>query len=70
MHSTFVNCCLWHGSVSAQSVAPMIRFHLLGFPIVIHWFFWVNCALLGGANAAAVAQDILTRPLKAEGPGN
>lgn len=27
----------------------MIRFHLLGFPIVIHWFFWVNCALLGGA---------------------
>lgn len=27
----------------------MIRFQLFGFPIVIHWFFWVNCALLGGA---------------------
>lgn len=27
----------------------MIRFQLFGFPVVIHWFFWVNCALLGGA---------------------
>jgi stage IV sporulation protein FB len=27
----------------------MIRFQILGFPVVIHWFFWVNCALLGGA---------------------
>ena len=27
----------------------MIRFRFLDFPIFIHWFFWVNCALLGGA---------------------
>lgn len=27
----------------------MIRFRLFDFPIFIHWFFWVNCALLGGA---------------------
>lgn len=30
----------------------MIRFQLFGFPVVIHWFFWVNCALLGGAIGA------------------
>lgn len=27
----------------------MLRFSLFDFPIVIHWFFWVNIALLGGA---------------------
>ncbi len=27
----------------------MLRFRLLGFPIAVHWFFWVNMALLGGA---------------------
>jgi stage IV sporulation protein FB len=27
----------------------MIRFTLLGFPILVHWMFWVNVALLGGA---------------------
>lgn len=27
----------------------MIRFRLFDFQILIHWFFWVNCALLGGA---------------------
>lgn len=30
----------------------MIRFQIFGFPVVIHWFFWVNCALLGGAIGA------------------
>jgi Zn-dependent protease len=26
----------------------MLRFRLLGFPITIHWLFWLNCALLSG----------------------
>jgi stage IV sporulation protein FB len=30
----------------------MIRFSLLRFPITVHWFFWVNVALLGGAIGA------------------
>lgn len=27
----------------------MLRFTLFGFPVMVHWFFWVNAALLGGA---------------------
>lgn len=27
----------------------MLRFSLFDFPIVVHWLFWVNAALLGGA---------------------
>lgn len=27
----------------------MLRFHLLGFPVQIHWMFWLNTALMGGA---------------------
>lgn len=27
----------------------MLRFSLFGFPVVIHWFFWINAALIGGA---------------------
>lgn len=30
----------------------MIRFSLFGFPIAIHWMFWVTCALLGGGATA------------------
>lgn len=30
----------------------MVRFTLFGFPIVIHWLFWVNTALMGGALGA------------------
>jgi membrane-associated protease RseP (regulator of RpoE activity) len=30
----------------------MLKFQLFGFPVHIHWFFWVNCALLGGAIGA------------------
>jgi Zn-dependent protease len=26
----------------------MLRFSLFGFPILIHWFFWLNTALLSG----------------------
>lgn len=26
----------------------MLRFHLFGFPIVIHWLFWATLALVGG----------------------
>lgn len=27
----------------------MLRFSLFGFPILIHWMFWLNTALMGGA---------------------
>ena len=40
----------------------MIRVRFLDFPIFIHWFFWVNCALLGGAleaNSPARMQALL-----------
>ncbi len=34
----------------------MLRFRLLGFPIAVHWFFWVNMALLGGAIGASTPE--------------
>ncbi|MDB6003219.1 MAG: peptidase, partial [Prosthecobacter sp.] len=30
----------------------MLRFSLFGFPILIHWMFWLNTALMGGAIGA------------------
>jgi stage IV sporulation protein FB len=36
----------------------MIRFQFLGFPIVIHWMFWLTTALLGGANGASSPEAI------------
>jgi Zn-dependent protease len=30
----------------------MLQFRLFGFPIVIHWIFWLNTALMGGALGA------------------
>jgi len=35
----------------------MLRFSLFGFPILIHWMFWLNTALMGGAlNASSPGQ--------------
>ncbi len=31
----------------------MLRFTLLGFPVLIHWMFWLNTALMGGALTAS-----------------
>ncbi len=31
----------------------MLRFTLFGFPILIHWMFWLNTALMGGALGAS-----------------
>lgn len=31
----------------------MFRFTLFGFPILIHWMFWLNTALMGGALGAS-----------------
>lgn len=31
----------------------MLRFRFFGFPVMVHWFFWLNCALLGGAISAS-----------------
>ena len=30
----------------------MLQFRLLGFPIIVHWIFWLNTALMGGALGA------------------
>lgn len=30
----------------------MLRFTFLGFPVVIHWYFWLTMAMLGGAFSA------------------
>lgn len=38
----------------------MLHFRLFGFPIVVHWIFWVSMALLGGATTA-------TTPERAQG---
>ncbi len=35
----------------------MLRFTVLGFPIVVHWMFWVNTALLGGGLSANRPED-------------
>lgn len=46
----------------------MIRFSLFGFPIAIHWMFWVTCALLGGgatANTPAEFQRLIAWMLAA-----
>jgi stage IV sporulation protein FB len=36
----------------------MLRFTLFNFPVIIHWFFWVNVALLGGAINASSPRQI------------
>ncbi|MEN3940520.1 M50 family metallopeptidase [Prosthecobacter sp. SYSU 5D2] len=40
----------------------MLRFNLFGFPIVIHWVFWLTMAMLGGgfqANTPEAMQRVL-----------
>lgn len=34
----------------------MLHFRLFGFPIVVHWIFWVSMALLGGAISASTPE--------------
>lgn len=36
----------------------MLQFTLLGFPVRIHWWFWLNAALLGGALTAKTPTQI------------
>jgi Zn-dependent protease len=36
----------------------MLQFSLLGFPIRIHWLFWLNSALLGGAFSARTPTEM------------
>lgn len=37
----------------------MLRFVFAGFPVQIHWLFWVTCAVLGGGFYARSLQDWL-----------
>jgi Zn-dependent protease len=36
----------------------MLRFQLLGFPVLVHWMFWLNTALLGGAIGASTPAEM------------
>lgn len=36
----------------------MLRFTLFGFPILIHWMFWLNSALMGGALSASSPEQL------------
>jgi stage IV sporulation protein FB len=36
----------------------MLRFRLFDFPILVHWMFWVNMALLGGAISADTPREM------------
>lgn len=36
----------------------MLNFSLLGFPVRVHWLFWVNSALLGGALSASSPAEL------------
>lgn len=36
----------------------MLRFNLLGFPVLIHWMFWLNSALMGGALSASSPEQL------------
>lgn len=36
----------------------MLRFTLFGFPILIHWMFWLNTALMGGALTASSPEQL------------
>lgn len=36
----------------------MLRFTLFGFPIFIHWFFWLNAALLSGHLGASSPEQL------------
>lgn len=38
----------------------MLRFTLFGFPVRIHWMFWLNTALMGGAVTASSPEDMLS----------
>ncbi len=39
----------------------MLRFSLFGFPILVHWIFWLNAALLGGAISAGNSPEEMMR---------
>lgn len=36
----------------------MLRFSLFGFPVAVHWMFWVNTALLGGGLNASTPREM------------
>lgn len=36
----------------------MLRFSFLGFPVLIHWMFWLNTALMGGVLSASSPEQL------------
>ena len=43
---------------AASHCGAMLRFSLFGFPIAIHWFFWVNTVLISGRLEAESPEQI------------
>jgi stage IV sporulation protein FB len=41
----------------------MLRFTLFGFPVSVHWLFWVTCALIGGGLGATTQREIVAMVL-------
>ena len=50
---------LWAGNCTVtfdlRFFYRMIHFQLFGFPVAVHWMFWVITALLGGAEPAILS---------------
>lgn len=53
----FSNLALQIATVFA--LCGMLRFSLFGFPVAVHWMFWVNAALLGGGLSARTRNEML-----------
>jgi stage IV sporulation protein FB len=45
-------------SPARSPLSVMLRFSLFGFPIFIHWFFWLNTALLSGHLTASSPEQL------------
>lgn len=37
----------------------MLRFSLFGFPVAVHWMFWVTCALIGRGANVKTGRDLM-----------
>jgi len=40
-----------------MSVTSMVRFSIFGFPVQVHWLFWLTCALISGGFYATTSAD-------------
>jgi Zn-dependent protease len=55
----FPRMILAHGGHIAYQTRRMVRFHIFGIPVVVHPFFWITLALIGGGLNANSPSAIL-----------